>query len=238
LPEEFMASSVASRSSRARSTVETDDVVMARALAFADWARRNAQVILTAAAIVVLGASVYMYYRYYQSHREGRAGAEFLNVAAEARAGGNEQLAARDLDNFSHKFDGTVEADQARLLLAQIKLKGNRPKEALPILQTVAGNGTPVRVQGMIMLGAAQAAAGDVKAAADTYQKAADEAKSPFERSQALRELALLNEQRGDWNGAVAAWQKLVDGSQKGAQDRAEYEMRLAEAQAHAPAAR
>jgi hypothetical protein len=85
----------------------------------------------------------------------------------------------------------------------------------------------------MIMLGDAQAAAGDVKSAADTYQKAADEAKSPYDQSQALRELALLNEQRGDWNGAVAAWQKLANAAEKGSQDRMELDMRLAEAQAH-----
>jgi predicted negative regulator of RcsB-dependent stress response len=236
LPEEFMASSVASRSSRARTTVDTDDAVMARALVFAAWARKNAQVILTAATIVVVGAAVYMYYRYYEGHREGRAGAEFLSVAAEARAGGNEQLAARDLENFSHKFDGTTEADQARLLLAQIKLKSNKPRDALPLLQTVAGHRTPVRAQGLILLGSAQAAAGDAKSAAESYRKAADEAASPFEKTQALRELALLNEQRGDWKGAADTWQKLVDGAAAGTQDRAEFEMRLAEAQAHAAA--
>lgn len=228
-----MATSVASRSNRPRTTVETDDVVMARAFAFAAWARRNAQAIMTAAAVVVLAAAGYMYYRYYEAHRAGRAGAEFMAVSAQARSGGNEQLAARDLDNFAHKFDGTAEADEARLLLAQIKLKANKPKEALPLLQTVAGNNTPVRYQGMIMLGDAQASSGDVNAAASTFQKAADDAKSAYDRTQALRELALLNEQRGDWNGAVAAWQKLVDTTDKASPDRMEFEMRLGEAQAH-----
>ena len=231
-----MATSVASRSNRPRTTVETDDVVMARAFAFASWAQKNARTIVIAAAVVAVAAAGYLYYRYYEAHRAGRAGAEFMAVAAQARSGGNEQLAARDLDNFAHKFDGTAEADEARLMLAQIKLKANKPKEALPVLQTVAGNNTPVRTQGMIMLGEAQAAAGDVNAAAATFQKAADDASSAFDRTQALRELALLNEQKGDWNAATAAWQKLVDSTDKTSPDRMEFEMRLGEAQAHVAA--
>ncbi|MDB4949047.1 MAG: Negative regulator of RcsB-dependent stress response [Gemmatimonadetes bacterium] len=233
-----MASSVASRTPRAHAPIDNDDAVMARAVAFASWARTNARILTTATGLVLVAAAGYMYYRYYESHREGRAGAEFLMVAAEARNGGNEAVVSRDLDNFYHKFDGTVEADQARLLLGQIKLKNNQPKAALPLFDAVGGHRSPLRVQGMMLAGATKAASGDLNGAAVTLRSAADQAKLAYEKNQALRQLALVQEQKGDWPGAVATWQQLVDATEKGSPERGETEMRLGEAQAHVPAAR
>ena len=229
-----MASSVASRSSRPQHHVDSEDAVMARAVAFATWARSNAQVILTAAVVALVAAGALLYYRYYEAGREGRAGAEFMAVSAQARSGGNETLAARDLENFSHKFDGTVEADEARLMLGQIKLRANQPKAAVPYFQKVADGSSAVRVQGLTLLAAAQAAAGDVNGAIQSYQKAADKATLQFEKVGALRDLAAVQEQKGDFKAAADVWGQLVATAEKGTADRAEFEMRQAEAQARA----
>ncbi|HET6763870.1 MAG TPA: tetratricopeptide repeat protein [Longimicrobiaceae bacterium] len=233
-----MASSVASRTSRPHQHVDSEDAVMVRAIAFATWARKNAQVILGVTAAAIVAAGVLLYLRYDRAGREGRASAEFLSVAATARAGGNETLAARDLENFTHRFDGTVEADEARVMLGQIKMKGNQPRAAIPLFQEVADGSSPLRVQGLTLLGAAQAAAGDMNAAVASYQKAAETAKLPFEKASALSDLAALYEQKGDYKSAAATWGQLVETAEKGTPERAEYEMRQAEAQANAPGAK
>jgi tetratricopeptide (TPR) repeat protein len=233
-----MATSVAPRTARPHHTVDSEDAVLARAIAFGTWARANAQAIMVAAAIALVGAGSTLYYRYNSAQRAGKAGAEFLAVAAQARSGGNESLAARDLENFSHKYNGTVEADQARLMLGQIKLKNNQARAAIPLFQKVADGGTPIRVQGLVLLGDAQAAAGNVNGAVAAYKEAADRAKLPFEKAGALRSLAELYEQRSDYPAAATTWAQLVETAEKGSAERAEYEMRAAEAKSHTPAAK
>src|SRR5680860_1115330 len=111
-----MSAQSASRSRRKRNDSEPDDIVLARALQFSQWARKNAIMVIAGAvlAAVLIGGAIY--YRMYRQDRQAQAATEYLQLEQTA-ASGNAALAERDLTSFIARFDGTVYADEARLLL-------------------------------------------------------------------------------------------------------------------------
>ncbi|HET6233277.1 MAG TPA: tetratricopeptide repeat protein [Longimicrobiaceae bacterium] len=228
------SSTVASRTPRPRHTVDNDDAVMARALAFSTWARNNARVILYTAAAVLLAAGAALYVRYYRAERQAAAATDFMEVQQKVTTEATPQ-AVKDLNAFIGKHDGTNEADEARLALAELHLRGNDAKAALPPLREVAGrSGSPLSIQGGMMLAAAQAQAGDLAAAEKTYLDTGDRGTLDFQRMEAWNEAALLREQAGNWKGAAELYEKMVPLTDKGSLERSITEMRLAEARGHA----
>lgn len=229
--------SLASRSKQTgRPPSDTDDVVMARAIEFAAWARKHARIVIGTAIVsaVVVGGLIW-YYRFERPRVAAKASVEFMQV--ERTAAGNPALAERDLRAFIQRFGGTPEADQARLLLARQHLEANAPKNAIPVLQAVeADYERPLGAQAGLLLGAAQAQAGNRDAAIATYLRVADEAENAFHREEALSEAALLRQQAGNHAGAAELWRRLVEGAEEGSIQRSIYEMRLAEAEGRARA--
>lgn len=226
--------SVAARSKQSARSLEADDVVLARAMQFTAWARRNARLIIVLSALALVGVGSYIYYRIYQAQRAERASIRFMEVERTALSG-NATLAQRDLSDFARRFDGTDEADEARLMLAKTYMDAGEPKKALPVLQEVSDNlKAPLGVQGAMLLATAQAQSGDREAAVRTYQRVADKAELEYQREDALQSAALLREQAGNWAGAAELWKKLVDDAKEGSFQRSLYEMRLAEAEGHA----
>lgn len=224
-------------SSRTRNTTlaaDTDDVVMARALQLSTWARRNARLVMGIAAVALLGVLAYLFYGYQKRQSEERASIAFTRVEQTALSG-NATLAQRDLQDFVRRFDGTVQADQARMLLAKVHLDAGRAREAVTVLQAVdARPGTTVGSQAAMLLGAAQNQAGNRQAAIESYVRVADAAELDYEKEQALREAAILRLEGGDFAGAAELFRRLRDMMEEGSFERSVYEMYLAEAEGRA----
>jgi predicted negative regulator of RcsB-dependent stress response len=229
------AQSLASRS-RASQNPGSDDVVLARALAFSAWAKNNIRLIVIGAVIAVVVVGGLLYYRMYQADRLERAATEFMQLE-QTLASGNAQLAQRDLERFATRFEGTPYADEARLALARIHLQEGRAAEAIAALQPAADDlGAPVGAQAAMLLAAAQASAGNTEAAIQTYLQIADEAELPFRQTEALTSAALLRSQAGDFAGAAELFGRAAALAEEGSLERSIYEMRQAEAQAKAAA--
>lgn len=214
---------------------DTDDVILARALEFSAWAKRNARMVIAASVIAAALLGGFIYYHYvYLPQREARAATQLMQVERTVESG-NATLAQRDLQDFIRRFDGTVEADQARLMLARLHLEEGRPREAVSALQAVdRGADTPVGARAGLLLGIAQNQAGQRDAAVATYLRVAEEADLEYFREEALSEAALLRQQAGDFAGAAQLWQRLVEMFEEGTMQRSIYEMRLAEAEGRA----
>lgn len=226
--------SVASRSKRSARPVEADDVVLARALQFSAWARRNARLIIVLAVLAAVVVGGYIYYRIWEAQRAEKASIRFMQVEPTVMSG-NATLAERDLKDLAHRYDGTDEADEARLMLAKIYLDGGQPKKAVPVLQEASDNlKSPIGVRRSMLLATAQAQTGDLEAAVKTYQRVADGAPMQIQRDEALQNAALLREQSGKYAAAAQLWRKLADGAEEGSFQRSLYEMRAAEAEGHA----
>lgn len=226
--------SVASRSKRPARPVESDDVVLARALQFSAWARRNARLIIALAVVAAVAVGGYIYYRIWEAQRAEKASIRFMQVEQTVMSG-NATLAERDLKDLIHRFDGTDEADEARLMLAKIYLDGGQPKKAVPILEAATDNlKSPIGVQRSMLLATAQTLAGDREGAVKTYQRVGDDAPMQFQREEALQDAALLREQTGNYAAAAQIWRRLADGAEEGSFQRSLFEMRAAEAEGHA----
>lgn len=224
-------------SSRTRNTAHTvsdDDAVMVRALQLSEWARRNARVVIGVSAIAIVALLAYLFYGYQKRQSEERASIAFSQVEQTALSG-NATLAQRDLTTFIRRFDGTVQADQARLLLAKVHLDAGKAREAVTVLQAVdEGPGTPVGAQGAMLLGAAQNQAGNRQAAIASYMGVAEAAELEYQQEEALAEAALLRQQGGDFAGAAELYRRLMGMAEEGSFERSLYEMRLAEAEGRA----
>lgn len=227
------STSVASRSDR-HYHVDPDDRATQRAMAFAAWAKRNRNMIIAASVIAFAVIAGVLFYRYSQAAARARASAEYMTVQQAAEMAGNPAAVTRQLTNFIAAHDGTPEATEARLALAEIHLRAGEPQKAIPVLREPAGGSSVLAVQASMLLGAAQAQAGQRDAAIQTYTQAAEAAQAPYLRNEALSEAALLHEQAGNWKAAAELYRRMVDASEKGTMDRTIFEMRLAEAEARA----
>jgi predicted negative regulator of RcsB-dependent stress response len=228
------APSVASSRARNTASVTDDDVVMVRALQLSTWARRNARVVMGIAAVTLLAVAAYLFYGYQKRQSEERASIAYSQVERTALSG-NATLAQRDLQDFIRRFDGTVQADQARLLLAKVHLDAGKARDAVTVLEAVdEGPGTPVGAQAAMLLGAAQNQAGNRQAAIQSYLRVADAAELDYEKESALSEAAILRQEGGDFAGAAELFRRLRDMAEEGSPERTVYEMRLAEAEGRA----
>jgi predicted negative regulator of RcsB-dependent stress response len=226
--------SVASSRTRTTAPVGDDDVVMVRALQLSTWARKNARVVMGIAAVALLAVAAYLVYGYQKRQSEERASIAYARVEQTALSG-NATLAQRDLQDFVRRFDGTIQADQARLLLAKVHLDAGKAREAVTVLEAVdEGPGSPVGAQAAMLLGAAQNQAGNRQAAIQSYLRVADAAELDYEKESALSEAAILRQEGGDFAGAAELYRRLRDMAEKDSFERTLYEMRLAEAEGRA----
>lgn len=229
------AQSTVSPTRRPKGVTDADDIFIARTLQFSAWARRNARLVIAAAVIALVLIAGAVYYRWDQANRLERAATEFMFLEQTA-ASGNVALATRDIQQFIQRFDGTPYADEARVLLGQIHMQQGEPQQAVEALRDLPGRirRSPVGAQGALLLGSAQAAAGDMAAAVATYTRVADEALLDFVREEALNSAALLREQAGDYTRAAELYRQLIGMTEEGSFQRSLYEMRLAEAEGRA----
>ena len=228
----MVAQSIASRPRRPQQS-EPDDVVLARALQLAEWARRNV-IIIAIGTIVVVVLFVGLYW--YRADRERRvddAAIAFLQVE-QAVFSGEDAIALRELQLFIQQHGATPYGDEARVLLGQIHLRGGRPAEAMEALQPVVDRmeRSPVGVPAALLLATAQEDAGDPDAAIGTYLDIAERAEIEYQRQDALMGAGLLRQEAGDHAGAAELYRRLVESAEPGSADRAIFEMRLAEAEA------
>lgn len=230
------AQSVASRS-RASQNPGSDDAVLARALAFSAWAKKNIRLIVIGAVIALVAVGGLIYYRMYQADRMERAATEFMQLE-QTLASGNAQLAQRDLERFATRFEGTPYAGEARLALARIHLQEGRAAEAIAALEPAASDidDSPIGAQAALLLAAAQSSSGNTDAAIQTYLRVAEESELSFRQTEALTSAALLRSQAGDFPGAAELYGRAAALAEEGSLERSIYEMRQAEAQAKAAA--
>jgi predicted negative regulator of RcsB-dependent stress response len=212
---------------------DTEDIVLARALEFAAWARRNAVAVIIGALVLAVVVGGTIYYRTYQADRSARAAADFMQLEQTAAMVADPTVVGADLERFIQQYDGTRYADEARVLLGRLRLQADQPAEAIPVLQEAARRAgrSPVGAQAGLLLGAAHEQADNPTAAIDAYLSVAREARFDFEQRQALESAAALRFSAGEYEEAAAIYRQLVERAEEGTLNRSMYEMRLAEAE-------
>lgn len=228
------SSSTVARSRPAASALHPDDAMALRAAALSAWAKRNARMIiaLSVLAVVVVGGLVV--WTYLKGQREAAAAEQLMalrqNPAVATAAG------SRELETFIQKYDGTTEADEARLMLAELRMNAGNPRAAVSELTRLAGSGSSLAAQAGMMLGSAHAQAGDRPAAIRAYEQAAEKTRLRYQRFEALGQAALQHEVGGNFAAAAEIYRRLLGEAEPNSQQATVVEMRMTEALARAAA--
>lgn len=227
-----MASSTVARSRQAHSKLDSDDAMALRAAELSAWARRNARMIIGIAAVALVVVGGLLVWKYSAAQKRAAAAERLLAMSANPvllTAAGT-----RELEQFIRQYDGTPEANEARLMLAQSLLDQRQVRPAMTHLRKVADGGSHLAVQALMMLGSAQAEAGDRAAAIRSFQQAADRAGMKYQKFEALGQAAVQHEAAGNWKAAADIYRGLLTESEKGSQQATVIEMRMTEALARA----
>jgi predicted negative regulator of RcsB-dependent stress response len=229
------AQTAAPRSRRMQAAADIDDPMVARAVEFAAWARRNATALIVAAVVLVVAIAGVFWYRADQARQQERAAASFAEIQL-MMAAGNTDAAVAQLDRFVVAHSGTVFADEARIVLAEHHLSAGRPAEAIAALRGIEDRiqSSPVGAAGALLLGSAQHAAGELDAAVRTYLLVGERARFSHERLDGLSSAALLRDEAGDEAGAAELYRRILGMVEEGSFERSIYEMRLAEVESRA----
>ena len=226
------SSSTVARSRSPNSTLNSDDAMALRAAELSAWARKNVRMIIAVAAVALLVVGGLLVWKVTQSQRRAAAAERFLalstNPAMHTAAG------TRTLETFISQYEGTTEADEARLMLAQERMNGGTPREAIRYLEPVAKGSSPIAAQASMMLGSAYVQAGQRDQAIAAYERAAEKSKLEYQKFEALGQAALQHEQAGNTQAALAIYQRMLDETEAGSAQASVIEMRMTEVQARA----
>lgn len=222
----------ARRTTRSTTDAEPDDVFVARVLNLGKWAEANQQVITVAVVILVIGVAALVYYGNYRSTLQEQA-AQQLEIVHQSIALDDAEGAKTDLITFLERFGGTAYEGEARLLLGELYLRTDDAQQALAVLDPLGGRPSqPIEFQGAALLAAAYEQEGRWDEAERTYLAIADRSELDFQVQDALVAAARIRSARGDVQGAIALYERLVSGLEENAPERGVYEMRIAELRA------
>ncbi|SRR5258705_507194 len=179
-----------------------------RALA---WTRAHRQATNWIAAVVIVGAGLFVWTASSTRRSEAIAGRQ-LQGARYAFDNQNLPLAASELARIIENYSGTRAAAEGRLLLAQVRLLQGQPQQAVELMRDFAPSaGAAFRAQAYGLLGAAYENLGRAREAAEAYQNGAERARMDFLKAQMLSDAGRAWAAAGDTSKAIAAYRRIVD---------------------------
>ena len=181
-----------------------------RGQAIAAWLQRHRKPVSWVAIVVVLGAGLFAW-KVISTRKGEQVASQQLNSARFALDSKNYALAASELSRISANYSGTRSANEASILLAQVRLAQGQPQQAIEVLKDYAPTApSEYRAQAYGLLGAAYENIGRPKEAADAYQLAAGAAPLPFLMGQFLSDAGRTWLAIGDTAKARAAYEEIV----------------------------
>jgi predicted negative regulator of RcsB-dependent stress response len=177
-----------------------------------EWLKKNQRTLIAAAAVLAIVAAGVWFVIEYRSRKENAAQTA-LEQARFATQSGNLPLAATDLSRLVGTYRGTRAADEAIILLAQVRLLQDEASLAAQELREALGGrmDSQFRSGAFSLLGAALENMGNMAEAAKAYEDAAREAWYGFLSAQYLNDAGRAYTQAGDTASAIAAYRRVVD---------------------------
>jgi hypothetical protein len=169
---------------------------------------------------------------YYRSYRQGLGSqaAQQLEVIYQTVAMADLEGARTELGTFLERFGGTPYEAEARLLLGDLYLRDGSPQQAQAVLRPMGESpGAPLEFQAAALLAAAYEQDGQVAEAEQVYLAIANGSDLDFQVRHALEAAARLRERRGDAQGALELYERVLADLEEGAPERGLYEMRIEE---------
>jgi tetratricopeptide (TPR) repeat protein len=211
---------------------EPDDKFLLAVERTALWVKQNSRQLIVGAVVLAIAVAAGLYYLESQRRVEAEANARLGEVYQTVQTG-NVPLAIRDIQAYLGTFGGTKAAREARLILADLLIRQDRPAEAVDALGSLPRDlDEPVGLAAAQLLGAAYEAQGNHQEAIDTYRRISRNARFEFQRREALADGARVAMDAGQPDVALEFYDRLVDSFDEGDPMRGYYEMWRAEASA------
>ncbi len=212
-----------------RNDHDPDDVFIAKALEWSAWARAHAQLLWIVGLLLVIGVASGVYYRNYR-HTLAQQAAQQLEEIHQSIALQDTEGARQSLVTFLQRFGDTPYAGEARLLLGDLYLEDDKPQQAIAVLEPVGRSPKgPLELQAAMLLAAAYEQNDQAEEAEKAYLEVADRSDLDFQVKEALSNAARIRAARGDAEGAIALYERILDGMDDNDPARGLYEMRVEE---------
>jgi hypothetical protein len=174
------------------------------------WIQGHRQASMYVGLAIVAVAGLLWWNHISTRQSEERAGTA-LNEARLAFETKNYPLASSELSRVAENYAGTRAAQEATILLVQIRLLQGQSQQAIEQLKTFAPKaGAGYRAQAFGLLGAAYDNVGHPLEAAAAYEQAAAAAQMDFLRAQFLSDAGRAWVAGGDTAKGVAAYESIV----------------------------
>ncbi len=179
-----------------------------RALAWLQSNQRN----LIGVAIVLAVAALGVWFAFAAKQRREAFAARSLSTARAAIQSGNLPLAASDLSRLIQTRGGTVAADEATILLAQIRLMDGDPERAVSELEAAISDRLRPQFQAPAhgLLGGALEQLGRLSEAGAAYERAAAAAWYDHLAAQYLTDAGRAYASAGDTATAAQVYERLL----------------------------
>jgi tetratricopeptide (TPR) repeat protein len=175
-----------------------------------EWIGKHRQASTYGAVVIVavVGFLVWNISARGRTESEARSALSNARVAFESR---NLGLASSELSRVRENYAGTKAAEEATLLLAQVRLLQGQADQGLQLLQDLAPDASvDYRSKAFGLLGAALENAGRVTEAAQAYERAGNAEELPFLKTQYLSEAGRAWAAAGDTARAVSIYRRIV----------------------------
>ncbi|HUL02683.1 MAG TPA: tetratricopeptide repeat protein [Gemmatimonadales bacterium] len=174
------------------------------------WVKTHRQAAVAIVIAVVGGAGLIWWNVISQQRTEAVAG-ERLAQARLAFESGNYPLAASELSQVVENYAGTSAAEEAQLVLGQVRLHQGQPQQAIEVLTPFAAKASAgYRAQAYGLLGAAYENAGRWREAAQAYAEGVTHARYDFLKAQYLSDEARASLLAGDTTKALEAYRTIT----------------------------
>ncbi|GAC1658801.1 MAG: hypothetical protein NVS4B3_26460 [Gemmatimonadaceae bacterium] len=182
-----------------------------RADTFVENLQANWRTIALMAGAVVAIALSFLFYSRWSEGKAERAD-QALGRAEQSLAAGNAPLAQTDLQRVVKVYGGTLAADQAALLLAQLQYDAGKYQDGATGLESYLANrsGSPFQAAGLALVAGGYEELARPADAARLYQKAADVARFPTEKAEYLADEARALTTAGNAPAAEALWRRIA----------------------------
>jgi predicted negative regulator of RcsB-dependent stress response len=209
---------------------DLDDAFVDKTLEAVRWSKANSQILILGAIVVVVAFVGLSYYRNYRAALREQAVAQLEQVQS-AVAFGDRGSAKAQLHEYLDRFEGTIHALEARLVLGQVLLDEGSPDQAIEALAPAVRvmEDQPVGVQAAFLMAAAYEEAGRMEDAERLLLRIARAAELSFQVREALSGAARLRTDAGNFSGAAQLYEQILGTLEEGDPERPYWEMRLAE---------
>jgi tetratricopeptide (TPR) repeat protein len=175
------------------------------------WIKGHRQAAGWIATVLFVGAGLFVW-NLSSTRRSESIAARQLQGARYAFDNQNLPLAANELSRITENYAGTKAAEEARLLLAQVRLTQGQSPQVVQLLGDFAPSTSPqYRAQAYGLLGAAHENLGRPRDAAEAYERAAQAARMDFLEAQFLSDAGRAWVAAGDTAKGVASYRRIVE---------------------------